>query len=163
MGWANCGADSKGRPIGYAHSATCDYEGCKKRIDRGLDYACGGMHGAITGETCEGYFCGDHRVSRYVPGEQRHVMVCQSCAVSLDRAKEADLLSTIVEVAGGGEAVALIRHALQWDDEDMIESFVDEIEPDNAVWLALEPYEQTAVQVYRQRRASFQAHNAEAA
>lgn len=153
MGWANCGEDSKGRPIGYAHSATCDHDGCRKRIDRGLDYACGGMHGAVTGETCEGYFCGEHRVHRYVPGEQRHVAVCLSCAETLDREKANDLLSVIVEAAGGSPA-ALIRHALQWDDEDMMDSFLDEIEPDNPVWIALEPHEQAEVQVYRNRRAS---------
>lgn len=60
MGWANCGQDSKGRNIGYAHSATCDHPGCKKRIDRGLSYACGGMHGTGEGFQCEGYFCGAH-------------------------------------------------------------------------------------------------------
>lgn len=58
MGWADCGTDSKGRPIGYGHRATCDHPGCKAKIDRGLAYACGGMHGEDPG--CEGYFCGDH-------------------------------------------------------------------------------------------------------
>lgn len=32
-------------PIGYAWEATCDHPGCEKQIDRGLAYACGGMHG----------------------------------------------------------------------------------------------------------------------
>ena len=45
MGWADCGDDSKGRPIGYGFTATCDYPGCDNEIDRGLSYACGGMHG----------------------------------------------------------------------------------------------------------------------
>jgi hypothetical protein len=45
MGWANCGEDSRGRPIGYAWEATCDRPGCNAKIDRGLAYACGGMHG----------------------------------------------------------------------------------------------------------------------
>lgn len=58
MGWSDCGTDSKGRPIGYAHRATCDHPGCNKQIDRGLAYACGGIHGEDPG--CEGYFCGDH-------------------------------------------------------------------------------------------------------
>lgn len=58
MGWANCGKDSRGRWIGYAHSAKCDERGCKERIDRGLSYACGGMHGNDGG--CEGYFCAKH-------------------------------------------------------------------------------------------------------
>ncbi len=45
MGWANCGEDSQGRPIGYAHEGICDHPGCEARIDRGLEFACGGMHG----------------------------------------------------------------------------------------------------------------------
>lgn len=60
MGWANCGADSKGRPIGYAHAATCDGPGCAAVIDRGLSYACGGMHGEDPNGACEGYFCPKH-------------------------------------------------------------------------------------------------------
>lgn len=62
MGWANCGEDSKGRPIGYAHDAICDHLGCNKEIDRGLAYACGGMHGDCGGQACEGYFCTDHLI-----------------------------------------------------------------------------------------------------
>lgn len=58
MGWANCGNDSQGRPIGYAVEATCDHPGCKTKIDRGLAYACGGMHGDSDG--CEKYFCTEH-------------------------------------------------------------------------------------------------------
>jgi len=41
MGWANCGTDSNGRPIGYAHEATCDHPECNAAIHRGLSYACG--------------------------------------------------------------------------------------------------------------------------
>jgi len=59
MGWADCGTDSNGRPIGYAFEATCDFPGCDKKIDRGLSYACGNMHGETTWG-CEGYFCGEH-------------------------------------------------------------------------------------------------------
>ena len=59
MAWASCGTDSVGRPIGYAYRATCDEPGCRRRIDRGLAYACGGMHGADEW-SCEGYFCADH-------------------------------------------------------------------------------------------------------
>ena len=58
MGWSDCGDDSKGRPIGYGQEATCDHPECEAEIDRGLAYACGGMHGNDDG--CEGYFCGDH-------------------------------------------------------------------------------------------------------
>ncbi len=58
MGWANCGVDRDGRPIGYAVSATCDWPGCDFVIDRGLSYLCGEMH--QDGESCNGYFCADH-------------------------------------------------------------------------------------------------------
>lgn len=59
MGWASCGVDSGGRLIGYTHKGTCDHPGCDKKIDRGLSYACGGMHGETTWG-CEGYFCSEH-------------------------------------------------------------------------------------------------------
>ena len=60
MSWANCGRDSSGRKIGYAHEAVCDAEGCGVKIDRGLDYACGGMHGDDE-LSCELYFCSKHK------------------------------------------------------------------------------------------------------
>jgi hypothetical protein len=65
MGWADCGEDSLGRPIGYSYEdVPCDFEGCEEKIDRGLGYACGGMHGddeGIHGEPCcERYYCGEH-------------------------------------------------------------------------------------------------------
>jgi hypothetical protein len=59
MGWANCGDDEDGRPIGYAIQATCDHPGCDKEIDRGLDYVCGNMHGG-DGRGCGKYFCHAH-------------------------------------------------------------------------------------------------------
>ncbi len=61
MGWANCGEDGEGRPIGYAVDATCDQEGCEEEIHRGLAYACGEMHGQNE-DDCEGYFCYDHLI-----------------------------------------------------------------------------------------------------
>ena len=60
MGWADCGSDRNGRPIGYAFEAKCDHPGCDKDIDRGLDFACGGMHGEDE-YSCEKYYCWDHR------------------------------------------------------------------------------------------------------
>lgn len=83
MGWANCGEDSKGRPIGYAVAATCDHPGCEAKIDRGLAYACGGMHGEEDG--CEGYFCEKHRSSTIItnhpsPAKKReYLFVCTAC------------------------------------------------------------------------------------
>ncbi len=80
MGWANCGKDSRGRKIGYAILARCDEPGCHRRIDRGLSYACGGVHG--TGEGCEGYFCGKHL--RCVLVEEDHPMMCKKCATEIE-------------------------------------------------------------------------------
>jgi hypothetical protein len=60
MGWADCGADREGRAIGYAFEATCDHADCTKGIDRGLAFACGGMHGDLE-YACEKYFCEDHQ------------------------------------------------------------------------------------------------------
>lgn len=79
MGWANCGEDSKGRSIGYAHQATCDHTGCEKRIDRGLSYACGGMHGEDN--SCEGYFCPEHLGSYWRSDEEEEMseQLCERC------------------------------------------------------------------------------------
>lgn len=81
MGWANCGTDSKGRPIGYAFSATCDHDGCDKEIDRGLSYACDGMHGE-TEFGCEKYFCDEH-LRNFVDDDGRLARVCDECAKEL--------------------------------------------------------------------------------
>lgn len=88
MGWANCGKDSKGRPIGYSWPATCDHPGCDAKIDRGLSYACGGMHGdsdtcptTDNGVCCEGYFCGKHMMVACPDGEGGPcIPVCFACA-----------------------------------------------------------------------------------
>lgn len=77
MGWANCGEDSKGRPIGYAHAATCDAPGCDAKINRGLSYVCGGMHGEDE-VSCERYFCADH-LSHWVKNGPDIVRVCAEC------------------------------------------------------------------------------------
>lgn len=88
MGWAHCGKDSKGRSIGYGVPAICDHPGCKTKIDRGLAYACGGMHGNETLgghrdgdiEVCDEYFCEDHR--RY--NAVADTSVCFTCDVRLN-------------------------------------------------------------------------------
>ena len=85
MGWANCGTDSKGRPIGYAFEAVCDHPGCKAEIDRGLAHACGDMHGSDT-YSCEGYYCEDHLLNTVCEGGEivqgkylSTTSVCDSC------------------------------------------------------------------------------------
>lgn len=77
MGWADCGTDSNGRPIGYAFAATCDHPGCNKEIDRGLSYACGPMHGSGA-YYCELYFCEEHQISVELK-DGTCVSVCLSC------------------------------------------------------------------------------------
>lgn len=78
MGWENCGTDSKGRPIGYGHLAICDQYGCKAEIDRGLSYACGGMHGNDM-YSCEKYFCGKHLFMYKLKEAERSIQLCKKC------------------------------------------------------------------------------------
>ena len=85
MGWADCGNDSEGRPIGYAFEATCDHPGCTREIDRGLAYACGGMHGTDT-YSCEKYFCEEHLIYAETPAGEM-ILICEECS----RAMENDL------------------------------------------------------------------------
>lgn len=77
MSWSDCGTDSHGRPIGYGWTATCDHPGCKAEIDRGLSYACGGMHGDDE-KGCERYFCEDHLY--YTNAEDDCRMYCAKCS-----------------------------------------------------------------------------------
>lgn len=81
MSWSRCGKDSKGRPIGYAHPATCDHKDCNAVIDRGPSYACGSMHGQDE-VSCEGFFCPVHRDSM-VFGSGWIRCVCEGCAEAL--------------------------------------------------------------------------------
>ncbi len=79
MGWSNCGKDSMGRPIGYAHGATCDHPGCTRKIHRGLAYICGGdMHGD-TDRGCERYFCEEHLTYTRVLDDDTWAPVCAEC------------------------------------------------------------------------------------
>ncbi len=77
MGWSSCGNDSQGRPIGYAHEAVCDENGCDKEIDRGLSYVCGNMHGECTW-SCEKYFCENHRRLVVLPDGECE-SICREC------------------------------------------------------------------------------------
>ena len=106
MGWASCGQDSRGRDIGYAHEARCDYPGCNRRIHRGVSYACGGMHGVgdvRSGDqdiewgdwNCEGYFCEAHQeypCLEHEDGEEIFApTLCTECAAALEVAyRESD-------------------------------------------------------------------------
>jgi hypothetical protein len=76
MGWSY--GIVNGRKVGYAVRAKCDKKGCKERIDRGLAYVCGDMHGG--GEYgCGGYFCSEHLMYIGFPKGQ----FCNKCANEL--------------------------------------------------------------------------------
>ncbi len=98
MGWGDCGTDSKGRPIGYVHEATCDHPGCEEQIDRGLAHACGGMHGTSEGD-CEGYFCGKHLYSVEDPEQRLHsAQLCEACKNTWNEYLVEDLLEQVKEL-----------------------------------------------------------------
>lgn len=87
MGWSDCGVDSQERPIGYGFTATYDYPGCGAKIDRGIAYVCGFMHGKDE-FSCDKYFCEAHKVSVEIKPEFRNtslpdhgcIGVCKACA-----------------------------------------------------------------------------------
>ena len=83
MGWGNCGTDSRGRPIGYNFDAVCDYLGCYELIDRGLAYACGGMHGQNEHD-CEGYFCHTHLIHAVRIPDSPVGQLCLACNERLE-------------------------------------------------------------------------------
>lgn len=83
------GTDNNGRPIGYIFDAECDEPGCTAKIDRGLSYACGGVHGSDE-LSCDKYFCSDHL--NVIEHDGRYVCVCNGCSEMLDRSAE-DLLA----------------------------------------------------------------------
>lgn len=84
MGWAY--GEVNGREVGYSVEATCDKEGCEAKIDRGLAYCCGGMHGGDE-YSCGGYFCSAHRThpDREPPeGMPYWREMCESCCEAID-------------------------------------------------------------------------------
>ncbi|MFA0012068.1 hypothetical protein AB4391_01780 [Vibrio lentus] len=110
MSWADCGFDSAGRPVGYVHAAVCDHEGCEKKIDRGLSYACGGMHGADE-HGCEKYFCQDH-LSETLSEYGRFYNVCDSCAKELVESGEWEM-----DHSEG----CLVRVPVEWTEDELYE------------------------------------------
>ncbi|QAY01371.1 hypothetical protein ZPAH1_orf00357 [Aeromonas phage ZPAH1] len=78
MSWGDCGLDKNGRPIGYVHEGTCDHPGCNKKINRGLSYACGGMHGEDE-ISCDKYFCEEHRSNFLENSDSTLHTICDQC------------------------------------------------------------------------------------
>ena len=123
MGWGNCGKDSKGRPIGYAHEGTCDHDGCEVEIDRGLAFACGGMHGDDECG-CEGYFCSDHMVYIEPPEEHCRGPVCQECEKIFKEAAKEETIEQANNINSKwrGECNCKNRMSLWLDETDVPES-----------------------------------------
>jgi hypothetical protein len=92
MGWSYCGQDENGRDIGYGISATCDHPDCDKKIDRGLSYCCGDMHGGELYKendgyaSCGGYFCEKHLTTWSGPEEVHQV--CHACDERLETERQ---------------------------------------------------------------------------
>ncbi len=90
MGWGS-GIDSRGRKIGYLITATCDQPGCSQVIDRGVEAACGGMHGTDDPEwSCDDYFCAEHRHSvevKQTSGRFACRSLCSTCVIAAGEAK----------------------------------------------------------------------------
>lgn len=59
MSWAIGYNETYKRDVGYGVPAFCDYPGCKKEIDRGLSYICGGEPGGGD-HGCGLFFCEKH-------------------------------------------------------------------------------------------------------
>jgi hypothetical protein len=77
MGWSIGYDDDWGRYIGYGVVAYCDHPKCKKVIDRGLAYVCGGEpYGGTHG--CGLFFCEGELF--YVVRGKRAVQLCERCA-----------------------------------------------------------------------------------
>ncbi len=77
VGWTGPMPNAEGREVGYAVGATCDFDGCEEKIDRGLSYCCGEMHdGGEHG--CGGYFCYSHLFMG------RPEQLCEKCLSAFD-------------------------------------------------------------------------------
>lgn len=77
MGYAHY-IDPSGREAGYGVAATCDYPGCKTKIDRGLAYRCGLHTNDEIG--CGKFFCVEHRVGLELCVDcAKLVPACEEC------------------------------------------------------------------------------------
>lgn len=78
--------DKNGRDIGYMVPATCDHEGCNQDINRGLSFACGGLHGEDE-YGCDKYYCSEHLNNVLEDGGQIY-HICDDCTSVLLESEE---------------------------------------------------------------------------
>lgn len=106
MGWAGPMPNAKGRMVGYAVDAVCDFGLCKEKIDRGLAYVCGGMHdGGEHG--CGYYFCGKH-----LSYSECEDALCEPC---LEAWEEAHVCPSCGESEEGGSLCQICEEELDDD------------------------------------------------
>lgn len=100
MGWGDCGKDDRGRNIGYVWEATCDHPGCSRKIDRGLSYACEGMHGFVEWG-CDQYFCSAHMHLVEDPDGQA-ISLCHQCCDKIEFDDDDKIIDTKENIKYGG-------------------------------------------------------------
>lgn len=67
-----------GRDVGYGVPAWCEHPKCKKKIDRGLSFACGGFPDSEYG--CGLFFCDQHMTYATIYDGDETVQCCEPCA-----------------------------------------------------------------------------------
>lgn len=63
------------RHRGYGVPAECDHPECDAKIDRGLTYMCGDGHV----DSCELFFCMEHKSNVIEDGDDSAAWVCERC------------------------------------------------------------------------------------
>ena len=78
MSWALGYDNSWNRDVGYGVPSKCDLPRCKKEIDRGLSFVCGGEpYGGEYG--CGLFFCPEHFHSKKPRGADGWLQQCPRC------------------------------------------------------------------------------------
>lgn len=75
--------NDRGRDIGYGVPAACDQPGCGERIDRGINYRCGGILNLHDQAGCGLFFCHDHLQCPHSDSTEV-AWVCARCSEGLD-------------------------------------------------------------------------------
>lgn len=78
MGWSIGYDENHKRDIGYGVPAICDFPSCRKKIDRGLAFVCGGEpYGGEMG--CGLFFCEKHRAYYDLESDEVSPQLCERC------------------------------------------------------------------------------------